>query len=148
MGLLCLIMDAFGNLSYLLDILTAVLGELLDVITSAPLQFWFIRKFFKSTGYAVIGFLEEFLPYTDIYPACTVAWYLSYASHPLQFLRRGLGLPDRKDMGIGGAGRSSRRNSGGKTARRKSGRDSRARTERRKTGRRESTGRRQSTGRR
>lgn len=66
---LCLLIDAFGMLSYVIP----VIGEWTDIITSVLTAFT-IFKSFGSYGWAAFGFLEEILPFTDVIPSATIVW--------------------------------------------------------------------------
>ncbi|ANW96359.1 hypothetical protein AXE80_08745 [Wenyingzhuangia fucanilytica] len=71
--------------SILLDVVGVIpfffpgLGEMVDVVW-APLSAYLIIKIYnnKVSKYtAVIGFIEEALPFTDFVPTFTITWVLS-----------------------------------------------------------------------
>ena len=75
---LCVIMDIIGMASYFLP----GIGELAD-IAFAPIEglfIWFMLDAHpgNATLWAGVGLAEELLPFTDILPACTVAWVIKY----------------------------------------------------------------------
>jgi len=53
------------------------LAEFLDLIW-APVQAGIIQYLFDDVYLATLGLVEELGPYTDVIPACTLAWYLHY----------------------------------------------------------------------
>ncbi|WP_029489260.1 hypothetical protein [Ochrovirga pacifica] len=72
---LSILLDAVGVLSYLIPGLT----ESIDFVW-APLSAYLITKVFQnkvSKYTAIVGFIEEALPFTDIFPTFTVTWILS-----------------------------------------------------------------------
>lgn len=73
----CLTMDAIGMLSYALP----ALGETIDVVW-APISAYIFKKSFGGkvgTIGGIINFIEELLPYTDVIPIFTIAYfYLKY----------------------------------------------------------------------
>lgn len=67
-------MDAVGMLTYFIP----ALGEWGDTVW-APLSAYIFYQSFGSVGGLLGGafsFLEEILPFTDIVPTFTIAWYL------------------------------------------------------------------------
>lgn len=73
--ILSLVLDIVGILSYLVP----EFGELIDVIW-APLSTYILLKLYKnrvSKYTAVLGFIEEILPFTDFIPTFTITWFLS-----------------------------------------------------------------------
>lgn len=73
--LLSILLDALGMLSYLVP----ELGEFIDVVW-APLSSFILMKLYKnkvSKYMAVVGFVEEILPFTDIVPTFTITYVLS-----------------------------------------------------------------------
>ncbi len=73
--LLSILLDLVGMLSYFFP----ALGEGIDFIW-APLSAYLITKVFQNTiskYTAVVGFVEEALPFTDVFPTFTVTWILS-----------------------------------------------------------------------
>jgi len=72
--LFCISMDLIGMASYVVP----ALGEWSDTIW-APLSAYIFYKSFGSIGGLLGGtfsFLEELLPFTDVIPTFTIAWYL------------------------------------------------------------------------
>jgi hypothetical protein len=70
----CIAMDLVGIISYAIP----GLMEFTDVIWAPLSAFIFMKTFggkFGKTG-AVINFLEEILPGTDIIPTFTIAWVI------------------------------------------------------------------------
>ena len=71
---LCLMMDIIGCLSFVIP----GIGEFADVIWAPLSAFIFLRTFggrFGAFG-AALNFLEEALPFTDIIPSFTIAFFL------------------------------------------------------------------------
>jgi hypothetical protein len=70
----CILMDIIGMASYIIP----GLGELADVwwaaLSGIIFQFMFGGRF-GLIG-AVLNFLEEALPFTDIIPSFTIAWFI------------------------------------------------------------------------
>jgi len=74
--LLSILLDLVGILSYLMPGVT----EYIDVVW-APLSAFLITKIFKnkiSKYAAVVSFIEEALPFTDVFPTFTLTWLISY----------------------------------------------------------------------
>ncbi|MGG9964303.1 hypothetical protein [Ferruginibacter sp. SUN106] len=71
---ICIIMDVIGMATYAVP----GLGEFGDIIW-APLSGYIFFKLFGGR-FGVIGgvlnFLEEVIPYTDIIPSFTIAWFI------------------------------------------------------------------------
>lgn len=70
----CLVMDIIGCMSFIIP----GIGEFSDVIWAPVSAFIFLRTFggrFGAFG-AVLNFIEEALPFTDIIPSFTIAFYL------------------------------------------------------------------------
>lgn len=70
----CLVMDIIGCLSFTIP----GIGEFTDVIWAPLSAFIFLRTFggrFGAFG-AVLNFIEEALPFTDIIPSFTIAYFL------------------------------------------------------------------------
>lgn len=67
----CLGLDLFGNASYLLP----GLGEGVD-LAYAPAQAIALKLLFDSNRLAAFGCAEEILPFTDLMPTATAAWWL------------------------------------------------------------------------
>lgn len=72
---LSIVLDLVGVVSYFIP----GVAEYIDIVW-APLSAYLITKVFKNTiskYTAVVGFVEEALPFTDIFPTFTVTWILS-----------------------------------------------------------------------
>lgn len=72
--LFCIIMDLIGMASFLIP----ALGEWSDVVW-APFSAYIFYQTFGGLGGMLGGafsFLEEILPFTDIIPTFTIAWYI------------------------------------------------------------------------
>lgn len=71
---LCIIMDLIGMSSYIFP----GAGELLDIVW-APISALIFNKLFGGKlgriG-GVLNFLEEIMPFTDIIPSFTIAWFI------------------------------------------------------------------------
>lgn len=71
---ICIVMDIIGMASYALP----ALAEFTDIVW-APLSAMIFYKLFGGRfgkiG-AVINFLEEIIPFTDIIPTFTIAWFI------------------------------------------------------------------------
>ena len=65
-----IIIDLIGLISYLIP----GYGELIDIIW-APISTILIKKIYKSDTFAIINGIEEGLPFTDIIPTATIAWF-------------------------------------------------------------------------
>ena len=68
-------MDLIGMISYFFPVVT----EFFDVVW-APLSAYIITKIFKNTiskYAAAVSFIEEALPFTDLFPTFTITWVLS-----------------------------------------------------------------------
>ena len=55
----------------------AQLAEMLDVFW-APLSALLVFQLYGNTLLSGVAFVEEILPFTDIFPPATVAWILEY----------------------------------------------------------------------
>jgi hypothetical protein len=73
----CIIMDVIGCASYIFPGLT----EFADVVWAPISAFIFYKTFGGKIGQigAVINFVEEILPFTDIVPSFTIAYF--YKKH-------------------------------------------------------------------
>jgi len=71
---LCIILDLIGMASYLIP----ALGEFSDVIWAPISGFLFYKLFGGRFGVigGVLNFLEEIIPFTDIIPSFTIAWFI------------------------------------------------------------------------
>ena len=71
---LCIILDIIGMSSYLIP----ALGEFSDVIWAPISGFLFYKLFGGRFGLigGVLNFLEEIIPFTDIIPSFTIAWFI------------------------------------------------------------------------
>lgn len=71
---LCIVLDIIGMITYLVP----ALGEFADVVwapVSGILFFLLFGGRFGAIG-GVLNFLEEIIPYTDIIPSFTIAWFI------------------------------------------------------------------------
>lgn len=74
--LLSLLFDALGYVSFLIP----GIGEFSDIIW-APISAWLMTKLYKGKIgkiAAVITFVEEALPFTDVIPTFTIMWFYTY----------------------------------------------------------------------
>ena len=63
------------------------LGETLDLLW-APVSGFLIQRMYGSPGFAFMGFAEEVLPFTDILPTATIAWFWLYGVYlPVWIIR-------------------------------------------------------------
>lgn len=71
---LCLIMDLIGMISYFFP----GLGEFADIIWAPISGYIFFKMFGGKLGMigSVLNFLEEIIPFTDIIPSFTIAWFI------------------------------------------------------------------------
>lgn len=72
----CIAMDLIGMVSFIFP----AMGEWSDLIW-APLSAYIFYKSFGSIGGLLGGafsFLEEIIPFTDIIPTFTIAWYFQH----------------------------------------------------------------------
>ncbi|MGY5353393.1 hypothetical protein [Wenyingzhuangia sp. IMCC45467] len=73
--LVSIVLDIVGMLPFFVP----GVGEVVDVIW-APLSAYLMMKIYQnkvSKYTAVIGFIEEALPFTDVFPTFTITWLLS-----------------------------------------------------------------------
>lgn len=68
-----LAIDALGMATYLIP----ALGETADVVL-APIISILIYAVHKTTIGAIVGLLEEIIPFTDIIPSATIIWAYRY----------------------------------------------------------------------
>lgn len=71
---LCIILDVIGMASYIIP----AMGEFADVVWAPISGFIFFALFggrFGAIG-GVLNFLEEIIPFTDIIPSFTIAWFI------------------------------------------------------------------------
>jgi hypothetical protein len=52
-------------------------SEILDIVF-APMQAAWIYFAYRNKKMAIIGFVEEILPFTDIIPTCTITHFMHY----------------------------------------------------------------------
>jgi hypothetical protein len=71
---ICILMDLIGMASYALP----GLGEFSDIVWAPVSGYIFYKLFGGRFGLVggVLDFLEEILPYTDIIPSFTIAWFI------------------------------------------------------------------------
>ena len=71
---ICIVMDLVGMASYVFPLL----GEFSDIVW-APISALIFNKLFGGRlgliG-GVLNFLEEIIPYTDLVPSFTIAWFV------------------------------------------------------------------------
>lgn len=71
---ICILMDLVGMASFIFP----VLGEWGDIVWAPISGFVFYKLFGGRLGLigGVLDFLEEILPFTDIIPSFTIAWFI------------------------------------------------------------------------
>ena len=71
---LCVLLDLVGMTTYIFP----ALGEFVDVIWAPISGYIFLKLFGGRLGAigSVLNFLEEILPFTDIIPSFTIAWFI------------------------------------------------------------------------
>lgn len=71
---ICIIMDLIGMASFFFP----GIGELSDIIWAPISGYVFFKLFGGRLGLigGVLDFLEEILPFTDIIPSFTIAWFI------------------------------------------------------------------------
>ena len=71
---LCVLLDLVGMATYIFP----ALGEFVDVIWAPISGYIFFKLFGGRLGAigSVLNFLEEILPFTDIIPSFTIAWFI------------------------------------------------------------------------
>ena len=71
---ICILMDLIGMSSYFFP----GLGELADVVWAPISGYIFFKLFGGRLGLigGVLDFLEEIIPFTDIIPSFTIAWFI------------------------------------------------------------------------
>ena len=71
---LCVLLDLAGMASYIFP----ALGEFADVVWAPISAYIFFKLFGGRLGMigSVLNFLEEIIPFTDIIPAFTIAWFI------------------------------------------------------------------------
>ncbi len=72
--LFCILMDVIGCATYIFP----VVAEFIDIIWAPISAYIFYKTFGGKVGQlgAVLNFLEEIIPGTDIVPSFTIAWVL------------------------------------------------------------------------
>lgn len=71
-----LLFDALGYVSFLLP----GIGEFTDIIW-APVSAWLMTKLYQGKPgkiAAVVTFVEEAFPFTDVLPTFTIMWFYTY----------------------------------------------------------------------
>lgn len=70
----CIVMDLLGMASYVLPII----AEFSDIVWAPISALIFNRLFGGRLGLigGVLNFLEEIIPFTDIIPSFTIAWFI------------------------------------------------------------------------
>ena len=71
---LCILMDVIGMATYAFP----VLAEFIDIVWAPISALIFYRLFggrFGQIG-AALNFLEEIIPFTDVIPSFTIAWFI------------------------------------------------------------------------
>ena len=71
---ICVLMDLAGMTTYIFP----ALGEWADVIWAPISGYIFLKLFGGRLGAigSVLNFLEEVIPFTDIIPSFTIAWFI------------------------------------------------------------------------
>lgn len=71
---LCILMDIIGMATYIFP----ALGEIADAVWAPISAFIFYQMFGGRFGMigGVLNFLEEIIPFTDIIPSFTIAWFI------------------------------------------------------------------------
>ena len=71
---LCILLDLAGMASYIFP----ALGEFADVVWAPISAYIFFKLFGGRLGMigSVLNFLEEIIPFTDIIPSFTIAWFI------------------------------------------------------------------------
>lgn len=71
---ICILMDLVGMLSYALP----AIGETFDLVWAPISGLVFYKLFGGRLGIigGVLDFLEEILPFTDVIPSFTIAWFI------------------------------------------------------------------------
>ena len=71
---LCIILDLLGMVTYFFP----GLGEFVDVVFAPISAYLFFKMFGGKLGMigSVLNFLEEIIPFTDIIPSFTIAWFI------------------------------------------------------------------------
>jgi len=71
---ICIVMDLIGMASYVFP----ALGEWADVVWAPISGYIFFKLFGGRLGMigSVLNFLEEIIPFTDIIPSFTIAWFI------------------------------------------------------------------------
>jgi len=72
--IICILMDLIGMSSYFFP----GLGEFIDVVWAPISGYIFFKLFGGRLGMigSVLNFLEEVIPFTDIIPSFTIAWFI------------------------------------------------------------------------
>ena len=71
---LCILLDLLGMITYFFP----GLGEFVDVVWAPISAFLFFKMFGGKLGRigSVLNFLEEIIPFTDVIPSFTIAWFI------------------------------------------------------------------------
>jgi hypothetical protein len=71
---ICIIMDVIGMATYIFP----AMGEFGDIIWAPISGYIFFKLFGGRFGLigGVLNFLEEIIPFTDIIPSFTIAWFI------------------------------------------------------------------------
>lgn len=71
---ICIIMDVVGMATYIYP----ALGEFADIVWAPLSGFIFYKLFGGRFGMigGVLNFLEEIIPFTDVIPSFTIAWFI------------------------------------------------------------------------
>lgn len=72
--ILCVMMDLLGMVTYFFP----ALGEFVDIAWAPISGYIFFKMFGGRLGMigSVLNFLEEIIPFTDIIPSFTIAWFI------------------------------------------------------------------------
>ena len=70
----CILLDVIGMATYFIP----ALGEFADIVWAPISGFLFFKLFGGRFGVigGVLNFLEEIIPFTDIIPSFTIAWFI------------------------------------------------------------------------
>jgi len=85
-------LDMLGNATYFVP----GVGEMGDVVF-APASAVMLKMMYNANGVALLGLVEELLPFTDIIPTATIAWFLQTCA-PSSPITRALGINSEWEM--------------------------------------------------
>jgi len=90
---MAILLDALGMATYFVP----ALGEFGDLALAPITSFAVYMLFGKKFKFATLNFVEELVPFTDIVPSATIAWYWRYVKNEMETLNEFVDKENKKN---------------------------------------------------